>query len=784
MSDNGVNQLPPSIQGDGRKFISLLKSYLKTIAGELDDQIKKVESYFNVIADNPDTFDEQISNVTVEEKAVNGSVSLLIRWNSSQIKQYAGASIDVKVGDFHDTLEMFEEKDTVRHYDTTRTNQFTLDNVDIGKRYWIRIRGRDVRNALSISNKAPIALHYIAETKYVPKSPYEATVVFDKRAVYWSWKQYPQNDYEWTELRLDENPGALFNRLDLTTDWHSEAKPYARTGTAYLYNKGVGNSYSAPATIEYTKAVPHKPKHLTATPAVTGLYIEFDLIPEDCYGANVYINNEKHFVTDNKFSFNCSTGNYSIKVAYVDVFGDGELSDILTISTIGEIPVEMINKEKLGINAINQGIADINKAREEADKKIGTLTTSLTTLEGVVDAKITDVKNTTESRITATQNAINSMVQNNVNNLRTSITQVANSIDVKVSAGINKLTGKEIISRINLTPETVSIAGKYVHITGDTVFDNGVIVSKYIGDKAVVGTKIADGAITTDKLVANAITGDKIAANAITSDKIKTGEITAEKIAVGTITGDKLKADTITGNKIVSGSISGDKISANTIGGDKIKAGSVDTNNIKAGAIDAQKLNVDRLDAITSNVGDLIGGSITGGTFKNSTGTFKIDPDGNIVGANIIGSKISADTIFQAGYHLKNLDVQIYRVKHGEWCPIPEGFQEEECIFIPVGYIKMDEYKYDHSTGEFYKDIQTNTTRRISRYEFQVQARKYIGKCEIYMEQDTPQTHNIGINERRKAVVEWYQHYRYGKNSTDVDVYTYGELFILVFAKK
>lgn len=121
------------------------------------------------------------------------------------------------------------------------------------------------------------------------------------------------------------------------------------------------------------------------------------------------------------------------------------------------------------------------------------------------------------------------MVQNNVNNLRTSITQVANSIDVKVSAGINKLTGKEIISRINLTPETVSISGKYVHITGDTVFDNGVIVSKYIGDKAVVGTKIADGSITTDKLVANAITGDKIAANAITSDKIKTGEITAEK---------------------------------------------------------------------------------------------------------------------------------------------------------------------------------------------------------------------------------------------------------------
>lgn len=485
MSDNGVNQLPPSIQGDGRKFISLLKSYLKNIAGELDDQIKKVESYFNVIADNPDTFDEQISNVTVEEKAVNGSVSLLIRWDSSQIKQYAGASIDVKVGDFHDTLEMFDEKDTVRHYDTTRTNQFTLDNVDIGKKYWIRIRGRDVRNALSISGKAPIALHYIAETKYIPKSPYEATVVFDRRAVYWSWKQYPQNDYEWTELRLDENPGSLFNRLDLTTDWHSEAKPYARTGTAYLYNKGIGNSYSAPATIEYAKAVPHKPKHLTATPVVTGLYIEFDLIPEDCYGANVYINNEKHFVVDNKFSFNCSTGNYSIKVAYVDVFGEGEMSSIIEKSTIEEIPPEAI------------------------------------------------------------------------------------------------------------------------HITNQTVFDNGVIIAKYIGDKAVVGTKIADGAVTTDKLVANAITGDKIAANAITSEKIKTGEITAEKIATGTITGDKIKAETITGDKLVVGTISGDKISANTISGDKIKAGSITTEKIQSHAITGDKLQVDSLSTITARIGEL-----------------------------------------------------------------------------------------------------------------------------------------------------------------------------------
>lgn len=605
MSENGINQLPPSIQGDGRKFISLLKNYLKEIADGVNGELAKVQKIFNTLADNPDTIKEQIKSVTVEERSVNGSVSLIVNWDSSDIKQYSGASIDVKVGDFHDSISYYEDKQVIRHYDTPKTNTFTIDNVEIGKKYWIRVRGKDVRNALSEAHKAPVALYYVSEETHAPRPPYEATVLFDKRGAYWSWKQYPQNEYQWTELRLDEHVGDVHNRLDLTTDWHSNAKPHARIGKGYLYNKGVGNAYSAPATIEYSKPVPAKPTHLVVKPVIEGLNITFANIPEDCTGAIVYVNNEENFVVDNSLNYLCSTGSYTVKVCYTDIFGNGEISDPVTISTVEEIPVEMLNKEKLGINAINQGITDINNARKEIDKKIGGLQTSLTSMNGIIDAKVKDAKDTAESRLTATANAINSTVSNNFNNLQTSITQVANSIEVKVKAGVDKLTGQEIVSRINLAPDTVSISGKYIHITGQTVFDNGVIVSKHIGDNAVVGTKIADGAISTDKIVANAITGNKIAANAITSDKIKTGEITAEKIATGTITGDRLKAGTITGDKIVTGSISGDKIAANSISGDKIQAGAIDANKIKAGAVDATKLDVSTLSAITARIGEL-----------------------------------------------------------------------------------------------------------------------------------------------------------------------------------
>lgn len=612
---NKQNNLPSTINGDGRKFISLLKGYLNDIKASLEDQINEATKIWNGIADNPDTIPEQVRNITIDERSVNGSVSLILKWDSTPIKQYAGVSIDVKVGDFHDTVDQFADKQVHQHYDTGKTNIFTIPNVEIGKKYEFVIRGRDIRNALSEKARAPVTYYYVSEQTHVPEAPYEATVIFDKRGAYWSWKQKPQNDYQWTELRLDEYVGEEHNRLDLTTDWHSTAKPYARVGTGYIYNKGVGNSYSVPAKVNYSKAVPSKPTQFVVKPVIEGLNITFASIPEDCTGAIVYVNNEENFVADNSLNYLCSTGTYTVKVCYTDIFGNGEMSDSVTISTIEEIPIEMLNKEKLGIDAINHGIDEINKARKEVDKQINGLQTSLTAMNGIIDAKVQNAQKTAESRLTSTANAINSMVQDNVNQLKTSITQVADSIEVKVSAGIDKITGKEIISRINLTKDTVSISGKYLHITNETVFDNGVIVSRHIGDETIVGTKIADGAITTDKLAANAITANKIASKSITSDKILVGSINSTHIATNAITADKIQSGSITGDKVVAGTITGDKIAANTISGDKIQAGSIDANKIKAGSITGEKiasksisgdkLQVNTLSSLSARIGVL-----------------------------------------------------------------------------------------------------------------------------------------------------------------------------------
>ena len=468
--DNGANNLPSSILGDGRKFVSLLKNYLKGLQDDITEKLGEVTKIYNTVADTPETIDEQVHSITVEEKVVNGNISLLVKWNSDNIKKYAGAVIDIKIGDFHTTLAGFSDQQWVKHYETTKTNQYLIDNIEPGQNYLIRVRGKDVYNAKSVEAKAPMVTHYVEPDKHVPRPPYEATVVFDKKGVYWSWKQYDQNEYMWTELRLDEHPGELHNRLEVTTDLMSTEKPYAREGVAYLYNKGVGNSYSQPLKLPYAKAVPHAPANVTVTPTLEGLRIHFDKIPEDCYGANVYINEEKFYTEDNTYNFVCAMGKYSIRVAYLDVFGEGESSTTVEKGTNEQIPPEA------------------------------------------------------------------------------------------------------------------------VHITNKTVFDDGVIVAKHIGNNAIVGTKIAEGAITTDKISANAITSAKIASNSITSDKIQAKAITSDHMEVNSIEGNRIKASSIDADKLKANSITGDKLVVDSITGDKIKAGSVTVDKLGAGVIDLKEL--------------------------------------------------------------------------------------------------------------------------------------------------------------------------------------------------
>ena len=97
------------------------------------------------------------------------------------------------------------------------------------------------------------------------------------------------------------------------------------------------------------------------------------------------------------------------------------------------------------------------------------------------------------SNITQNANSITSVVTNlsdsaKANENYSAIAQLNDAIALRVSKD-------DVINQINVSKESILIDGNRIHVTGDTKFDNNV----------VVGGMIAAGAITSDKLSSSTI---------------------------------------------------------------------------------------------------------------------------------------------------------------------------------------------------------------------------------------------------------------------------------------
>lgn len=142
--------------------------------------------------------------------------------------------------------------------------------------------------------------------------------------------------------------------------------------------------------------------------------------------------------------------------------------------------------------------------------------------------------------------------------MNSKITQTKDEIDLEVS---RKVGNDEVISRINQTPETITIEAGKVNIGG-------------------VITAINNNTTTT-----------------INGNKITTGSITANQIKSGTITADKVSSDIITTNNF--------------------SAQNINANNITAGTLSAANINL-RGTYLSPSYSEIGGMSVSGGTISNS----------------------------------------------------------------------------------------------------------------------------------------------------------------------
>ena len=101
------------------------------------------------------------------------------------------------------------------------------------------------------------------------------------------------------------------------------------------------------------------------------------------------------------------------------------------------------------------------------------------------------------------------------------ITQMKDDINLRVQKG-------DVINQINISPESILIAGQKVHITGQTTIDNAVIKDAMIAD------------LSASKLTAGIIDASKINVVKLNASNITTGTITGSNLSINLNTGEIL----------------------------------------------------------------------------------------------------------------------------------------------------------------------------------------------------------------------------------------------------
>ena len=527
-----------------------LKFTSMNLFGSNEQGLDEVQSYQYTIVPY---YIPEVSNVTLFTKYYeigNGVLSFDVV-----------AQFDVPPINSLDTVELwYREPSGTWKYGGSGNGQITVSGCELGHTYEVKLKVKDSHGNTSQGVTKSIT---VAMKTEVPNAPQGFSISFSDMA-HFNWLEVRNADIDFYELRLDLKVGQNDGLIGRSNNTTYSGVLRNRSGKVYLYAHNPSKGYGAPSEVTYNVPQPKKPSQVQAVGSMNGIGVSTESIPVGCKGMNVYVGSKVYFIPNNVISIPLDAGVYSVSVAFTDIFGEGPRTDAIDVTVKAKIDKALLDMESLGLDAMD-------KAVKALQGEMGTVKTNVNGLS---------------SRIIDQANAYQRSLSDLNRNVSSQITQISQGFELKVTQAIGKLDGKELISRINLTPAGTRIDGKLLHVTGQALFDDNIITNKML----------------------------------------------------------------------------------------------------QANSVTARNMQVDSLSSISANIGSLKGGSITGTTFKNANNTFRIDANGNIVGANITGSRIDAQSIYQAGFEVKNLDIQVFQVRHGDYCPVPKGYNRADCTFIPVGY--------------------------------------------------------------------------------------------------
>ena len=419
-----------------------------------------------------------------------------------------------------DTVEIwYREPSGQWKYGGAGEGQVVISGCELGHTYEIKAVVKDTHGNTSQGVSKSITVELKSE---IPNKPLGFSISFSDMA-HFNWLEVRNADVDYYELRLDLNAGQNDGLIGRSNNTTYSGTLQNRTGKVYLYAHNPAKGYGAPAELTYNVPQPKQPANLKATANINGIGVTFEAIPANCKGANVYVDSKVYFTTTNALSIPLEAGVYNVKVAYVDIFGEGPATEAVSVAVKAKIDKELLDMESLGIS-------DMDKAINDLKDEVGTVKTSVNGFEN----KLIDQASAFQRSLSDLNSNVNSQ-----------ITQISNGIELKVTNALGKLDGKELISRINLTPAGTKIDGKLLHVTGQTLFDKNIIARGMIQAGAVTADNIH-----VDNLAAISANIGDLQGGTITGTVIKNASNTFSVDAEGNIRGVNITGSRIDANSV------------------------------------------------------------------------------------------------------------------------------------------------------------------------------------------------------------------------------------------
>lgn len=530
-----------NVFGAGVQDLASVKAYEYTIKKYYIPAVKNVRAYnrYRHLADGVSRYD------------------VVVQWDPPALESYAAGQVwyRTNAGQIQDlTAVSGVPASELGYYGKwvfggQGKNEVVIPQAVVGDTYEIAVTTVDKWAASTDPDLAPKTKITVAMKTMVPNTPDGFTLTFGKTATA-AWNEVTNTDVMYYEIRRDNAPGAeTAGLLARTSGTSANVGLNARSGRLYLFARNALGKYSVPAKLEYNKPKPKTPTPPVLVSNMTGFQAGVPNVPEGSLGCVFRVNNADIIKTLNRtMAYNCKEGVYNVTASYYDLFGEGDESATSSITIKLHIDQSHLDAEAVSLDKVDKNLKQVfNTTIPNMQEGIDQITnTTIPNMqEGItqnsdsITALVKDGKGYA-SAIAQNSDSINTLVENgkgyasaiaqntdSINTLvqdgkgyasaiaqnTTSITSVVTNLNSKdgyknytalsqLGDAINLRVEKDkAISQINLCPETITLDGKFIHVTGDTVFDNNVIANGMIQAGAVSADKLAAQTIAlTDKL--------------------------------------------------------------------------------------------------------------------------------------------------------------------------------------------------------------------------------------------------------------------------------------------